>query len=183
MEKMVSTLVELRKGKMSEEECRKLPQAGQLLRHHAGEDGLWPTLCWAAPPIPPPTRSVPPCRSSRPSPATRSCPPASFWSVPLPPATARFWPWATAPSTSSPPRMSWWRSAWRPPSAAKVFGIDPKVAYLSYSTQGSGKGEDVDKMRNACEQGSRPWPPIWPWTASCSSTPPSLPAVAQHQVP
>ncbi len=35
---------------------------------------------------------------------------------------------------------------------AKIFGIDPKVAYLSYSTKGSGKGEDVDKMRGACEK-------------------------------
>lgn len=33
---------------------------------------------------------------------------------------------------------------------AKIFGIDPKIAFLSYSTLGSGKGEDVDKMRNAC---------------------------------
>ena len=33
---------------------------------------------------------------------------------------------------------------------AKTFGIDPKVAYLSYSTTGSGKGDTVDKMRNAC---------------------------------
>ena len=33
---------------------------------------------------------------------------------------------------------------------ARTFGIDPKVAYLSYSTHGSGKGETVDKMRNAC---------------------------------
>ena len=33
-------------------------------------------------------------------------------------------------------------------ATAKVFGIDPKVAFLSYSTLGSGKGEDVDKMRN-----------------------------------
>lgn len=32
---------------------------------------------------------------------------------------------------------------------ARIFGVDPKVAYLSYSTHGSGKGEDVDKMRNA----------------------------------
>ena len=37
-------------------------------------------------------------------------------------------------------------------ATAKVFGIDPKVAYLSYSTFGSGKGDDVDKMRNACEK-------------------------------
>lgn len=35
-------------------------------------------------------------------------------------------------------------------NCAKVFGVDPKVAFLSYSTLGSGKGEDVDKMRNAC---------------------------------
>jgi len=35
---------------------------------------------------------------------------------------------------------------------AKIFGVDPKVAYLSYSTKGSGKGPDVDKMRNACEK-------------------------------
>lgn len=32
---------------------------------------------------------------------------------------------------------------------AKAFGIDPKVAMLSYSTMGSGKGETVDMMRNA----------------------------------
>lgn len=32
---------------------------------------------------------------------------------------------------------------------AKLFGIEPKVAYLSYSTLGSGKGESVDKMRAA----------------------------------
>lgn len=32
---------------------------------------------------------------------------------------------------------------------ARIFGVDPKVAFLSYSTFGSGKGEDVDKMRNA----------------------------------
>ena len=35
---------------------------------------------------------------------------------------------------------------------ARVFNVDPKVAFLSYSTKGSGKGEDVDKMRNACEK-------------------------------
>ena len=32
---------------------------------------------------------------------------------------------------------------------AKIFGIDPQVAFLSYSTKGSGFGEDVDKMREA----------------------------------
>ncbi len=32
---------------------------------------------------------------------------------------------------------------------AKIFGMDPRVAFLSYSTDGSGNGEDVDRMRNA----------------------------------
>ena len=35
---------------------------------------------------------------------------------------------------------------------AKLFGVEPKVAFLSYSTHHSGKGEDVDKMRNAAEK-------------------------------
>lgn len=32
---------------------------------------------------------------------------------------------------------------------AGIFGVDPKVAMLSYSTKGSGAGEDVDKMVEA----------------------------------
>ncbi|MDO5445936.1 MAG: phosphate acetyltransferase [Eubacteriales bacterium] len=32
---------------------------------------------------------------------------------------------------------------------AKTFGMDPKVAMLSYSTKGSGKGANVDLVRNA----------------------------------
>lgn len=32
---------------------------------------------------------------------------------------------------------------------ARIFGIDPRVAFLSYSTFDSGSGEDVDKMKNA----------------------------------
>ena len=37
-------------------------------------------------------------------------------------------------------------------NTARTFGVDPKVAFLSYSTHGSGKGEDVDKMRRAFEK-------------------------------
>ena len=43
---------------------------------------------------------------------------------------------------------------------AKIFGIAPKVAFLSYSTKGSGKGDDVDKMRNACEKAKALMPDI-----------------------
>ncbi len=34
-------------------------------------------------------------------------------------------------------------------ATARVFSIDPKVAMLSYSTMGSGKGDKVDLVRNA----------------------------------
>lgn len=33
---------------------------------------------------------------------------------------------------------------------ARTFGMEPKTAFLSYSSLGSGKGEDVDKVREAC---------------------------------
>ena len=43
---------------------------------------------------------------------------------------------------------------------AKVFGIDPKVAFLSYSTLGSGKGDDVDKMKNATAKTRAKYPDL-----------------------
>lgn len=41
---------------------------------------------------------------------------------------------------------------------AKLFGVDPKVAFLSYSTLGSGKGEDVEKVRNAANKAKVKYP-------------------------
>ena len=42
----------------------------------------------------------------------------------------------------------------------KNFGIDPKIAFLSYSTMGSGKGESVDKMRNAAAKAKEARPDL-----------------------
>ncbi|MCR4890835.1 MAG: phosphate acetyltransferase [Lachnospiraceae bacterium] len=41
---------------------------------------------------------------------------------------------------------------------ARAFGVDPKIAFLSYSTLGSGKGEMVDKMKNAANKAKAKYP-------------------------
>ena len=38
---------------------------------------------------------------------------------------------------------------------ARLFGISPRIALLSYSTHGSGKGGEVEKMRKATERARR----------------------------
>lgn len=43
---------------------------------------------------------------------------------------------------------------------AKLFGVEPKVAYLSYSTLGSGKGDSVDKMRAAAAKAKEARPDL-----------------------
>lgn len=43
---------------------------------------------------------------------------------------------------------------------AKIFGVDPQIAFLSYSTHGSGKGEDVDKMCNAARKAKEKYPDL-----------------------
>ena len=43
---------------------------------------------------------------------------------------------------------------------AKIFGVDPQVAFLSYSTHGSGTGEDVDKMCNAARKAKEKYPDL-----------------------
>ena len=43
---------------------------------------------------------------------------------------------------------------------AKIFGVDPQIAFLSYSTHGSGKGDAVDKMRNAAEKTRAKYPEL-----------------------
>lgn len=43
-------------------------------------------------------------------------------------------------------------------NCAKIFGIDPKVAFLSYSTLGSGKGDDVTLVANAAAKAKEKYP-------------------------
>ena len=42
----------------------------------------------------------------------------------------------------------------------EYLALIPQVAFLSYSTLGSGKGEDVDKMRNAANKAKAKYPEL-----------------------
>ncbi|MEY4138318.1 MAG: phosphate acetyltransferase [Pseudomonadota bacterium] len=44
--------------------------------------------------------------------------------------------------------------------SARAFGIDPKVAMISYSTGASGSGDDVEKVRAATELARAQWPEL-----------------------
>ena len=44
--------------------------------------------------------------------------------------------------------------------SARAFGIDPKVAMISYSTGVSGAGDDVEKVRAATELAKAKWPDL-----------------------
>ena len=43
---------------------------------------------------------------------------------------------------------------------AQHFGIDPRIAFLSYSTKGSGSGEDVEKMKSAVDMAVKTHPEL-----------------------
>ena len=65
---------------------------------------------------------------------------------------------------------------------ARLFGVDPKVAFLSYSTLGSGAGEDVDKMRHAFEK-ARAFQPDLPMEGELQFDAAVSPRVAQTKCP
>ena len=50
--------------------------------------------------------------------------------------------------------------AYETAKCGKHFGLDPKIAFLSYSTLGSGKGETVDKMKNATAKAKAAYPEL-----------------------
>ncbi|MFO7717979.1 MAG: phosphate acetyltransferase [Desulfohalobium sp.] len=43
---------------------------------------------------------------------------------------------------------------------ARIFGVEPKVALLSYSTGASGKGDEVEKVREATKLAKERWPEL-----------------------
>ena len=158
MEKMVSTLVELRKGKMSEEECRKLlKQAnyfGTMLVKMGYADALLGGATYSTADTVRPALQI--IKTKPGNKIVSSC----FIMVREGVGDNTVLAMGDCAINIKPTEDELVEICRETVECAKIFGVDPKVAFLSYSTLGSGKGEDVDKMRNACEKAKAAMPDV-----------------------
>ena len=156
---MVALMVELRKGKMTEEDCRKaLSQAnyfGTMLVKMGYADALLGGATYSTADTVRPALQI--IKTKPGNKIVSSC----FIMV-RPSATGENEVLAMADCAINikPNEDELVEIAVETAKTAKVFGIDPKVAFLSYSTHGSGKGEDVDKMRNAADKAKLAMPNV-----------------------
>ena len=159
MDEMVDAMVALRKGKMTPEECRELLKKGNYFGTMLVKMGVADSLLGGA------TYSTadtvrPALQIIKTKPGSKIV--SSCFIMVRPSATGENEVLAMADCAINikPTEDELVEIAVETARTAKVFGIDPKVAFLSYSTLGSGKGEDVDKMRNACEKAKAAMPDV-----------------------
>ena len=149
MDKMVDTMVELRKGKMTAEQCRaSLMQAnyfGTMLVKMGYADALLGGATYSTADTVRPALQI--IKTKPGNKIVSSC-----FILVRPSATGdrEVLAMGDCAINIKPNEDELVEIGLETAETAKVFGIAPKIAYLSYSTLGSGKGEDVDKVRNAC---------------------------------
>ncbi|MCD8083597.1 MAG: phosphate acetyltransferase [Clostridiales bacterium] len=148
MDEMVARMFELRKGKMTEEQCREALTHGNYFGTMLVQMGVADCLLGGA------TYSTadtvrPALQLIKTKPGNKIV--SSCFILVRPSATGENEVLAMGDCAINikPSEDDLVEIALETAECGKIFGIDPKVAFLSYSTFGSGKGEDVDKMRNA----------------------------------
>ena len=149
MDKMVETMLELRKGKMTEEQCRAALSQGNyfgtmLIRMGYADALLGGATYSTADTVRPALQII------KTKPGNKIV--SSCFILVRPSATGdrEVLAMADCAINIKPDEEQLVEIARETHATAQIFGIDPKIAFLSYSTHGSGAGEDVDKMRNAC---------------------------------
>ena len=151
MDKMVETMVELRKGKMTADECRAALQHGNYFGTMLVKMGVADCLLGGA------TYSTadtvrPALQLIKTKPGNKIVSSCFILVRETSTGGADVLAMGDCAINIKPSDDELVEIALETAKCAKIFGIDPKVAFLSYSTKGSGKGEDVDKMRSACEK-------------------------------
>lgn len=150
MDAMVTAMAEARKGKMTEDDCRKALQKsnyfGTMLVKMGKADGLLGGATYST------------ADTVRPALQLIKCKPGSkivSSSFIMRRATDRgeeLYVMADCAINLDPSEDELIEIVTETARTAKLFDISPKVALLSYSSLGSGKGETVDKMRRASER-------------------------------
>ena len=159
MDAMVEKMVELRKGKMTADECRAMLKKGNYFGTMLVAMGIADSLLGGA------TYST--ADTVRPALQLVKTKPgnsivSSCFILVRPSATGGNMVLAMADCAINinPSEDELVEIATETVQCAKIFGVDPKVAFLSYSTFGSGKGPAVDKMRNAAEKAKAAMPEV-----------------------
>lgn len=147
MEDMVSLMVELRKGKMDEASCRAALQKsnyfGTMLVKMGKADCLLGGATYSTADTVRPALQL--IKTKPGSKIVSSC----FILYRQSENETEMYAMADCAINLDPSEDELVEIAYETARTAKTFSIDPKVAMLSYSTLGSGKGESVDKVRNA----------------------------------
>ena len=159
MDAMVEKMVELRKGKMTADECRAMLKKGNYFGTMLVAMGIADALLGGA------TYSTadtvrPALQLVKTKPGNKIV--SSCFILVRPYATGGNMVLAMADCAINidPSEDELVEIASETVQCAKIFGVDPKVAFLSYSTFGSGKGPVVDKMRNAAEKAKAAMPEV-----------------------
>ncbi len=159
MDAMVEKMVELRKGKMSAEECRAALSKGNYFGTMLVKMGKADCLLGGA------TYSTadtvrPALQLIKTKPGNKIVSSCFIMVRPAASGENEVLAMADCAINITPNEDELVEIACETAKCAKVFGVDPKMAFLSYSTKGSGKGEDVDKMRNACAKAKEAMPDV-----------------------
>ena len=146
MDEMVEMMVELRKGKMTAEQCRELLQSGNyfgtmLVKMGEGDCLIGGVTYSTADTVRPALKIV------KKKPGYKSV--SSCYIMVK--EGADMLCMGDPAINIKPTSEELAESAVEAARTAKIFGMDPKVAMLSYSTLGSGSGEDVDRVRAAVD--------------------------------
>ena len=148
MEAMVSRMVELRKGKMTEDDCRKALKKsnyfGTMLVAMGEADALLGGATYStADTVRPALQLV------KTKPGSKSVSSCFVLVRERADGSEEKYVMGDCAINIEPSAEEMAECAIECAHTAEIFGIDPKVAMLSYSTKGSGKGEKVDKVVEA----------------------------------
>ncbi len=151
MDKMVETMVELRKGKMSAEECKTALSKGNYFGTMLVKMGVADALLGGA------TYSTadtvrPALQLIKTKPGNKIVSSCFILTRENADGKQEMYAMGDCAINIDPTEDDLVEIAVETAKTAQAFVIDPKVAMLSYSTKGSGKGDSVDKMKNATEK-------------------------------